>query len=152
TDNGFAIRANGKLINPEDELFGVSARSHAYWSRFIADVEIPGLDRVLLVQRNAVSENSEEAQIARTVMRTLFNHTRTQAVELEKKEEGYKPKSFGWRLRTLSPLNAPLALSGLAGGSLPEKGIDSLDIEFATLGEAAPAAVYDTEEKRILIN
>src|SRR5207244_1394770 len=88
TNNGFAIRVNGKLVNPEDELFGVTARSHTYWSRFIANVEIPGLDRVLLVQRNAVSENSNEAQIARTIMRTLFNFTRVKAEALER-QAGY---------------------------------------------------------------
>lgn len=35
-NNGFAIRAFGKQINPEDPLFGITARSHAYWSRFFA--------------------------------------------------------------------------------------------------------------------
>ncbi len=151
SNNGFAIYANGKLINPEDELFGVTQRSHAYWSRFLARVEIPGLDRVLLVQRNAVSENSNEAQIARTVMRTLFNFTRSKAAEKENAEE-YKPKPFGSRLRMLSPISGPLALSGLAGSALPEKGIDALDIVYATLGESGPAARYDAEEKKILIN
>ena len=151
-NNGFAIRVNGKLINPEDELFGVTARSHSYWSRFIANVEIPGLDRVLLVQRNAVSENSNEAQIARTVMRTLFNYARVKDDEIRKEEGGYKPESFGSRLRTLSPLIAPIALSGLVEGTLPEKGLDSLDIDFSSFGEAGPAVRYDPEEKKILVN
>jgi hypothetical protein len=151
-NNGFAIRANGKLINPEDELFGVTARSHSYWSRFIANVEIPGLDRVLLVQRNQVSENSDEAQIARTVMRTLFNYTRVKDDEIRKEEREYKPESFGSRLRTLSPLIAPIALSGLAEGTLPEKGLESLDIDFSSLGETGPATRYDPDEQKILVN
>ena len=144
-NNGFSIRAYGKRINPEDELFGITARSHAYWSRFWADVEIPGLDRVILVQRNAVSEKTNEAQIARTVMRTLFNYTRSKADELEKTEE-YKPDSFGSRLRIFAPLTAPLALSGLAEGRLPKNGIDSLDVEFSSLGEAGPSALYSIDE------
>ena len=74
-NHGFAIYANGKLVNPEDELFGVSQRSHAYWRRFLACVEMPGLDEVLLVQRNAVSENQPKAQLAREFMRTLFEYT-----------------------------------------------------------------------------
>jgi hypothetical protein len=151
TNNGFAIRVNGKLVNPEDELFGVTARSHTYWSRFIANVEIPGLDRVLLVQRNAVSENSNEAQIARTIMRTLFNFTRVKAEALER-QAGYEPESFGSRLRILSPISAAVALSGLAEGALPERGLDSLDVDFASLGEAGPAVRYDKEEKKILVN
>lgn len=55
-NNGFAIRVHGKLVNPEDELFGISARSHAYWFRFFADLKISDLDRAFLVQRNATSE------------------------------------------------------------------------------------------------
>lgn len=151
SNNGFAIHAHGKLINPEDELFGVTARSHSYWSRFIANLEVPGLDRVLLVQRNAVSENSDEAQIARTVARTLFNFTRSKA-DAKEKMEGYKPESFGSRLRILAPLLAPVALSGLVEGTLPEKGLDSLDVEFSSLGEAGPAARYDSEEKKVFVN
>ena len=151
SQNGFAIYVNGRQINPEDDLWGISPRSLGYWTRFLARVEIPGLDRVLLVQRNAVSENTKEAQIAREVMRTLFNFTRVEDEKFEK-EEGYKPESFGSRLRILSPLNAPLALSGLAGGALPEKGIDSLEIDYSSLGEAGPAARYDPEEKKILVN
>jgi Histidine kinase-, DNA gyrase B-, and HSP90-like ATPase len=151
SNNGFAIRVNGKVVNPEDELFGVTARSHAYWSRFLANVEIPGLDKVILVQRNAVSENSNEAQIARTIMRTLFNFTRSKQEEREK-EEGYKPESFGSRIRTLSPISAAIAFSGLVEGEFPKGGLESLDVDFSSLGESGPAARYDREEKKILVN
>ena len=151
-NNGFAIRANGKLINPEDELFGVTARSHAYWSRFIANLEIPGLDRVLLVQRNAISENSNEAQVARTIIRTLFNFTRVKDDDLRRKEVDYVPESFGSRLLTFSPINGPIALSGLTEGALPEKGLYSLDVDFSSLGAAGPAVRYDPVEQKILVN
>ena len=151
-NNGFAIRVNGKLINPEDELFGVSARSHAYWSRFIANLEIPGLDRVILVQRNAVSENSDEAQIARTIIRTLFNYTRVKDDDTRRKDTNYIPESFGTRLRTFSPIIAPIALGGLAEGDAPEKGLDSIDVDFSSLGAAGPAVRYDPVEKKILVN
>jgi predicted N-acetyltransferase YhbS len=151
TNNGFAIYAHGKLINPEDELFGVTQRSHAYWSKFLARVEVPGLDNVLLVQRNAVSENSNEAQIARTVMRTLFNFTRSKAEELEESGE-YKPTAFGSRLKMFSPILSQMALTGLTKGEAPTKGLDTLDIEFATLGEAGPPARYDPAVKKILVN
>lgn len=152
SNNGFFIRVNGKLVNPEDELFGVTARSHSYWSRFMANVEIPQLDRVLLVQRNAVSENSYEAQLARAVMRTLFNFTRVRDDEERGKEEKYIPESFGSRLRTLSPISAPMALSGLAEGTLPEKGLESIDVDFSSFGENGPVARYDSEENKILVN
>ena len=151
-NNGFAIRVHGKLVNPEDELFGVSARSHAYWSRFFAELEIPGLDKVLLVQRNAVSENSNEAQIARAVVKVLFNFTRIKDDEARKDETKYVPESFGSRLRTLSPIAAPIALSGLVESILPEKGLDSIDVDFSSLGENGPAVRYDDTEKKILVN
>ena len=107
-NNGFAIRAHGKLNNPENELFGISARSHSYWARFLANLEMPGLDRVLLVQRNDVSENSNEAQIARLVAKVVFNFTRVKYDEKFKEEAAYSPESFGIRLRTLSPIAAPI--------------------------------------------
>ena len=150
-NNGFAIHSHGKLINPEDELFGVTARSHSFWARFLADVEIPNLDNVLLVQRNAVSEKTNEAQIARRAMLTLFNYTRAKVEEIERKEK-YKPESFGSRLNTYAPLIASLAQSGLSEGVFPKKGIEELDVDFSTLGETGPAARYDPQEEKILIN
>ena len=151
-NNGFAIRAHGKLINPENELFGISARSHSYWARFLANLEMPGLDRVLLVQRNDVSENSNEAQIARLVAKVVFNFTRVKYDEKFKEEAAYSPESFGIRLRTLSPIAAPIALSGLSEGEVLEKGLDSLEVGFSSFGESGPAVRYDPVEKKILVN
>jgi hypothetical protein len=151
SNNGFHISVNGKLVNPEDELFGVTQRSHAYWSRFLARVEVPGLDKVLLVQRNAVSENSNEARITREVLRTLFNFARSKAEKLEETEE-YKPGSFGSRVKALSPFLGVVALRGLAKGNLPSQGLGALDIDFATLGQDGPAARFDPETKKILVN
>ena len=150
-NNGFAIYTNGKLVNPEDELFGVTQRSHAYWSRFLARVEMPGLDRVLLVQRNAVSENSNEAQVAREVLRTLFNFTRSEAEKYEERPE-YKPPSFGSRVKALSPILGTIALRGLAKGNYPREGLDALDIDFATLGQDGPSVQFDPATQKILVN
>jgi len=150
-NHGFAVYSYGKLINPEDELFGISPRSHAYWRRFLARVEIPGLDDVLLVQRNAVSENSPKAQVAREVMRALFNFTRSLA-EQKEEDEDFVPKSFGSKIRTISPLLSPLAVEGLGEGSLPKGGISEMDIDFVSLGEDGPAARYAVEESTIQIN
>jgi hypothetical protein len=151
SNNGFAVYVHGKLANPEDELFGVTQRSHAYWSRFLARVEMSGLDKVLLVQRNAVSENSDEARIAREVLRTLFNFARTKAEQLEESPE-YKPGSFGSRVKALSPLLGAIALRGLAKGKYRPEGLDALDIEFATLGQDGPAARFDPQTQKILVN
>lgn len=150
-NNGYAIYAHGKLINQEDELFGVSPRSHSFWRRFLARVEVPGLDEVLLVQRNAVSENNPKAQVAREVLRTLFNFTRSLAEEKEEKED-FVPRSFGSKIRTGSPLLAPLAVEGLGAGVLPAGGVSEVDIDFVTLGEDGPAARYDPIGHIIQVN
>lgn len=150
-NHGFAIYAHSRLVNPEDELFGISPRSHAYWRRFLGRVEIPDLDEVLLVQRNAVSENSPKAQIAREVMRTLFNFTRSLAQEKEEAGD-FVPRSFGSKIRTASPLLSPLAIEGLGEGNLPPGGVSEIDIDFVTLGEDGPAARYDPAESKIQIN
>jgi len=151
SNNGFAIYSHGKLVNPEDELFGVTQRALGFWTRFLARLEMPDLDEVLLVQRNQVSENSDQAQIAREVIRTIFNFARNKAEELEGKE-AYEPENFGARLRMLAPILAPLALRGLAKEGFPKDGLNSLSVGFATLGENGPVARYAPEERKILVN
>jgi hypothetical protein len=149
--HGFHISSHSKLINPEDELFGIEPRSHAYWRRFLARVEMPGLDDVLLVQRNAVSENDVKAQVAREVMRSLFNFTRSRAEKEAEKPEGH-PRSFGTKLRTAAPLLLPLAIHGLTGGKAPVGGVESIDIEFASFGESVTGSRYEASTNRIQIN
>jgi len=151
SDNGFAVTAYGKLINPEDPLFGVTQRSHKYWSRFLARVEMPGLDKVLLVQRNAVSENSPEAQVAREVLRTLFNYTRTLVEEREDTGE-YDPGSFGRRLGSSSPILAQAALKGLLRSAVAPDDLRKLTIDFGTFGAAGPPARFDGNAREILVN
>jgi hypothetical protein len=149
--NGFAVTCHGKLVNPEDPLFGVTARSHKYWSRFLARVEIPGLDKVLLVQRNAVSDNSNEAQIAREVLRTLFNYTRG-LVEAEEDEPGYDPGTFGSRLGAASPILAKAAITGLYGSPVGPRDLKDLGIDFTTLGVDGPVGRFDPDVNKIWIN
>ncbi len=151
SNNGFAVTAYGKLINPEDPLFGVTQRSHKYWSRFLARVEMPGLDKVLLVQRNAVSENSPEAQLAREVLRSLFNYTRT-LVEAHEDSDQYDPGSFGKRLATSSPILAQAALKGLFEGPVGPDDLLKLSIEFATLGTSGPPATLDADSRTLFVN
>jgi len=150
-NHGFAVYAFGKLVNPEDELFGVSARSHAYWRRFLARVEMPGLDDILLVQRNAVSEDSPKAQVAREVMRVLFEFVRSKAEQSEEADD-FVPQAFGFKIQRSSPILGPLAIGGLGGGKLPEGGVSKVDIDFVTLNENGPASRYDADEHDIQVN
>lgn len=150
-NHGFAVYAYGKLVNPEDELFGVTARSHAYWRRFLARVEMPGLDDVLLVQRNAVSENSPRAQVAREVMRVLFEYARSLA-EKNEDDPGFAPQPFGSKMQKSSPFLAPLAIGGLSEGTPPSGGISEVDIDFVALTEGGPASRYDAGDHDIQVN
>ncbi len=150
-NHGFAIYVNGKLINPEDELFGVSQRSHSFWRRFLARLEIPGLDGVLLVQRNAVSEGDPKAQIAREMMRILFEFTRSLA-QAAIEEEEVIPETFGSRIGKVSPMLAPLAVEGLSGAGLPKEGLSAVDVDFVSLSESSPAAQYSNQDNSIRLN
>ncbi len=152
SNNGFAVTCFNKLVNPEDPLFGITQRSHKYWSRFLARVEMPGLDNVLLVQRNAVSENSQEAQLAREVLRTLFNYVRSLAEEKDTEGEEYDPGSFGERLATSAPILAQAAIKGMLHSAVGPEDLKNLSIEFVTLGVDGPAARFDKESRKILIN
>ncbi len=40
-NNGFFVYVHGKLVNPENPLFGVTQRSHRYWRRFIRPAGSP---------------------------------------------------------------------------------------------------------------
>ena len=151
SENGFAIYVHGKQVNPEDELFGVTQRTHQYWRRFLAVVEIPGLDRALLVQRNSVSESFDETLVARELLRELFNEARARTEVIEESGE-YVPKSYGARLRTLSPLLGPSALRGLTRGAMPEGGLESVQVEYRPLGESGLPVVYDEATNTIAIN
>jgi hypothetical protein len=151
SDNGFAVTSYGKLVNPEDPLFGITQRSHKYWNRFLARIEIPNLDRVLLVQRNAVSENSPEAEITREVLRNLFNYTRTLVEDLEE-TSGYDPGSFGQRLGSSSPILAQAALKGLIRGAIAPDDLGKLKIDFGTFGPSGPPARFIEDAREIIIN
>jgi len=151
SENGFAIYVHGKQVNPEDELFGVTQRTHQYWRRFLAVVEIPGLDRALLVQRNSVSESFDETLVARELLREMFNETRAKTEAIEQSGE-YVPRSFGARLRTLSPLLGPSALRGLTRGGMPEGGLEGVGVEYRSLGQSGPPVTYDDATNTIAIN
>ncbi len=154
SDNGFFVYVHGKLVNPEDPLFGITQRSHKYWIKFSGTFEMRGLDEVLLVQRNQVSE-SPQTKVAQEVLRTVFNYVR---VKEEAKEEGAKePVDFGKRLRVIMPILAPQAVIGLAKGistdiEFKKLKIDTIKVDYATFGEDAPAARFDVQESKILVN
>lgn len=70
--NGFFIRVRGRVINLEDELFGIEALNHAAWSRFVLEVEADGLRHYLLSSREGVRE-AEPIYNFKEYLRAKFN-------------------------------------------------------------------------------
>ena len=73
--NGFFVRVRGRVINLEDELFGIQQPNHAAWSRFALEVDADGLRGHLLSSREGVRE-SEDIQKFRKYLLQVFNHCR----------------------------------------------------------------------------
>ena len=73
--NGFFIRVRGRVINLEDELFGVRQPNHAAWSRFALEVDADGLREHLLSSREGVRD-SEDIQRFREYLFKVFNQCR----------------------------------------------------------------------------
>jgi hypothetical protein len=83
--HGFFIRVRGRVINLEDELFGIDALNHAAWSRFYMEVEADGLRDHLLSSREGVRE-SEPIYTLREYLHAKFNLCRA-AFEQVRREE-----------------------------------------------------------------
>ena len=73
--NGFFIRVRGRVINLEDELFGLEALNHAAWSRFALEVDADGLRDHLLSSREGVRD-SDDVRRFRDYLRCIFNTCR----------------------------------------------------------------------------
>ncbi len=83
--NGFFIRVRGRVVNLEDELFGLKAQNHAAWSRFALDVEANGLRDHLLSSREGFRD-SEHVREFRELLLKIFNQCRA-AYDKRKAEE-----------------------------------------------------------------
>ena len=74
--NGFFVRVRNRVLNLEDELFGLEAQNHSAWSRFALEVDADGLRDHLLSSREGVRE-SDPIRAFRKVLRDAFNACRT---------------------------------------------------------------------------
>ena len=82
--NGFFIRVRGRVINLEDELFGVQQPNHAAWSRFVLEVDADGLREHLLSSREGVRD-STAIQEFRKYLLGAFNQCRSAYDEWNRK-------------------------------------------------------------------
>lgn len=83
--NGFFVRVRDRVINLEDELFGIHQPNHAAWSRFALEVNVEGLRGHLLSSREGVRD-SEDIQEFREYLLKKFNECRTAFDEWNRKK------------------------------------------------------------------
>ena len=74
--NGFFVRVRNRVINLEDELFGLEAQNHSAWSRFALEVDADGLRDHLLSSREGVRD-SDPIRAFREELRAAFNKCRS---------------------------------------------------------------------------
>jgi hypothetical protein len=83
--HGFFVRVRGRVINLEDELFGLDALNHAVWSRFSMEINADGLRDHLLSSREGVRE-SEAIHSLRRYLHGVFNFCRARYEEWQERE------------------------------------------------------------------
>lgn len=74
--HGFFIRVRERVINLEDELFGITQPNHAAWIRFALDVHVEGLREHLLSSREGVRD-SKPVREFREYLSGMFNQCRS---------------------------------------------------------------------------
>ena len=70
--HGFFIKVRNRVINLEDELFGIEALNHSVWARFVMTVDADGLRDYLLSSREGVREGEGVANL-REYLKAAFN-------------------------------------------------------------------------------
>ena len=73
--HGFFIRVRERVINLEDELFGIEQPNHAAWSRFAMNISADGLRDHLLSSREGVRDSDDIRQFREFLVR-IFNKCR----------------------------------------------------------------------------
>ena len=74
--HGFFIRVRERVINVEDELFGITQPNHAAWTRFALEVRAEGLRDHLLSSREGVRD-SQDVRTFRRYLVKVFNQCRS---------------------------------------------------------------------------
>ena len=118
--HGFFVRVRGRLVNPDDPLFGITERSFQTFNRFRCDVEAEDLDGYVLSSREEVKDSEERRQV-RELLRAAFGEARTQYEEWlakkakEEKEVVEHERNFVQGHLTSTPIADALHRIGPAG-------------------------------------
>lgn len=86
--HGFFIYVLGRLVNVEDEYFGVDPNllSHGIFNRFRCVVHVDGLDNVLRSTRESVAAGPEQERL-HELLKAIFNFVRKELQDLDRKRE-----------------------------------------------------------------
>ncbi len=174
--HGFFVRVRKRVINLEDELFGIEAQNHSAWSRFALEVDADGLRDHLLSSREGVRE-SDATRSFRQVLRNAFNACRAayeaknsqKALDLmQLLEDG--PSSWVYDPLILSVIsttqsgsesfyvNSPRQAQGIEASQwlnefeerVKEKPFEKMT--FEGFGQNAPVLRYDPDDRNLVIN
>jgi len=143
--HGFFVYVFGRLINADDELFGMDALRHGTFARFRMVVNVDGLDAELRSSRESVREGPL-VNVTRNILHTVFNQARKWLEEEDSK------KAPGARA-TGSIAGSPWSLTrrpllGLLGQALKGK-VSPRYIKFPTnLGPGAREQLLADLEER----
>jgi hypothetical protein len=74
--NGFFVRVRDRLVNEEDELFGLNPQSHIILSRFRADIDAEDLDEDLTAPREGVGV-TERRDVFNQLLLEILREART---------------------------------------------------------------------------
>ncbi len=74
--HGFFVYAYGRLLNIQDELFGIVPLHHGTFARFRMVVHVDQLDKELRSSRETLREG-DLVNITRNVLHAVFNHARS---------------------------------------------------------------------------
>lgn len=84
--HGFFVKVRGRLINLDDEAFGIDVElSHGVLTRFFMDVSADGLDEHLASPRESVQESQALTEL-RDYLLAVFNRARIARARLEEQE------------------------------------------------------------------
>lgn len=176
--NGFFVRVRGRVINLEDELFGIQQLNHAAWSRFALEADADGLRKHLLSSREGVRD-SDHIRDFRKYLSEKFNQCRAAFDKWNRKENDQLDISLLLSDNPSSHVTEPLfhsvrstievgtesfyidIPSGIEEEDHPQWLMDYKNevtekpfekTEFGDYGRNAPALRYDPATRKLVVN
>lgn len=176
--HGFFVRVRERVINLEDELFGIQQPNHAAWSRFALEVKADGLRKHLLSSREGVRD-SDHIKEFRECLLEKFNQCRAAFDKWNRKESDQLDIATLLSSNPSSHVTEPLFHSvrgtvevgsesfyiGVPSGieeedrsqwlinykkEIKEKPFEKT--EFVNHGRNAPALRYDPATRKLIVN